>query len=320
MTENHTFDTTEPLVTVFLAVRNNAAWLSELLISILDGDYSNVRVVVRDDGSTDGSYEILSGFAMADHRVRVLPDRTESGGAMQNFFRLMTIKGFDGDYFMFADADDIWSRDKISKTLEKMTETEAGQKDVPVLVHTDLTVVGEDRSVINPSFFAYEKLSPDRNSLKELICQNNVTGCTVMFNRALRDLVPAPPEGAVMHDWWCALIAAAFGRIAVINEPLVLYRQHGGNQVGAYNGGSAAAAIDRLKNVEKTRSLYDAMFRQADAFADAFSDRLTPEQTRILRRFAEIRRLGPAARRARIITDGYWKNTLVRNLGLIAVI
>src|SRR5699024_4749681 len=127
------------------------------------------------------------------------------------------------DYLMFADADDFWLPDKVEKTFAKMREMEreAGTG-CPILVHTDLAVADGSLRVIAPSLFRYEKLSPQRNSLRELLAQNNVTGCTVMINRALRKLIRQAPADAVMHDWWAALAAAAFGRIGVLDEPTIL--------------------------------------------------------------------------------------------------
>ena len=84
---------------------------------------------------------------------------------------------------------------------------------------------------------AYQKLDPGRTKEKELMIQNVVTGCTVMINRALAALATRPENitGIIMHDWWCALIGASFGAVSYVDRALVLYRQHGGNFVGAKN-------------------------------------------------------------------------------------
>ena len=123
-----------------------------------------------------------------------------------------------------------------------------------------------------------------------------------------------------MHDWWCALLAAAFGAIDVIEEPLILYRQHGGNEVGAYAASSLTASARRLADRKRVSRIYTAMFRQAASFGETYRDRLSPEQLRICLRYGEMEQLGFLGRRIRLFSGGYWKNTFVRNLGqLIAL-
>ena len=304
---------------MLLATYNSGEYLPELLKSILDNDYRNIRVVARDDGSRDDTFEVLCGFEKLDSRVTVLRDRTPSGGACQNFMKLLSMD-LPGDYFMFADADDYWLSEKIRRSLEAVQLLEQ-QGDIPALAHCDLAVVDKDLRLIQRSFFAYEKLSPERADFKSVIFQNNVTGCACMVNRALKTLAEkAPKEGVIMHDWWCAMLSSAFGGTALIEDPLILYRQHGDNQVGAYNAGSAAAAAARLRDRKGTKALYEAMFRQAAVFLDTYRDILNPQQQRMLQRFSEMEHLGFFRRRLRIITDGFWKNTLTRNLGLMLVL
>jgi len=122
------------------------------------------------------------------------------------------------------------------KRAEKTYGTE-----VPVLVHSDLCVVDEQLNVLSESFFDYQKL-PKQTSLAQLMLQNSVTGCTVMINRRLREYLKMADctEEIVMHDYFAALIAAVFGKIIFIKRPLILYRQHGNNVVGASKASSFA--------------------------------------------------------------------------------
>ena len=224
-----------------------------LVDSILTQTHRDFVLSVRDDGSVDDTWEILQSYD--DPRIRLLPDRTPSGSAQGNFFRLLLQSS--ARYVMFADADDVWLPDKIERTLTAMRrlEAEAGE-DVPILVHGDLIVANEDLSVRAPSLFRYEGLSPERCSLRQLLAQNNITGCTVMVNRAACDLVRDIPAEAVMHDWWLGLIAAAFGRIGVIEQPLMYYRQHGDNAVGAYAASDPAANLRKLRDNDRIKAVY----------------------------------------------------------------
>ena len=309
-----------PSIVILLATYNSAAHLSALVDSILASDDPDFRLLIRDDCSTDSTPVLVDSYQRRDQRISVTLSDVQSGGAQNNFFRLL-LDAPDADYLMFADADDVWLPDKISRTLDRMRACEAACGcSTPVLVHGDLTVVDAQLQVLAPSLFAYEKLSPQRKSLKNLLCQNNVTGCTVMINRALRQLVPAQPAHSVMHDWWLALIAAAFGHIEVINEPLLLYRQHGNNQVGAYNAHDPLLAAKKLSRTRHIHAVYNAMFAQAGCFAETFADRLSPSQLRICRAYAAMATQGKPGRIFSIIRYGFYKNTWVRNLGqLIAI-
>lgn len=101
---------------------------------------------------------------------------------------------------------------KIERTLFAMekAEEQAG-KETPVLVHTDLTVVDEDLRVLASSYRHTVNGNWQRTALHWELAQNTVTGCTAMYNRALGDLLQDEPSFFVMHDWWLALTASAFG-------------------------------------------------------------------------------------------------------------
>ena len=304
-------------VEILLAAFNSEKYISCLVDSLLSQDYEDIRITVRDDGSSDSTPEIIKSYAEHDPRVALLPDSSASGSAKSNFFKL--ILASTAPYVMTCDADDVWLPDKVSKTLAAMKDLESGDPSVPCLVHCDLKVASEDLEVIADSLVKYEKLTPSRTSLKQLTAQNNVTGCAMMINRALADMITSEPD-AVMHDWWCALIASAFGRISFLPESLILYRQHSDNQVGAYDALSAEASLSRLTGKERNRRIYESMFRQALAFEREFHDRLTPEQRDVLTGYGEMLEMTHLARCARLIRGGYWKNTLIRNIGQFLVI
>jgi len=309
----------ENKVTVLVATYNNEKYIEELLNSLLSQTHKNLDIVIRDDGSSDGTLSVVEKIRNNDSRIRMLEGGNKSPGAMTNFFTLLI--NTDGEYTMFCDADDVWKEDKVERTLKKMLEGEQlYSKDTPILVHTDLTVVDENLNLISGSLFRYEKLSPERTGLKECLVQNTVTGCTLMINRALKEMVKEVPSHAVMHDWWLALVASAFGKIIVLNDQTVLYRQHQKNQVGAYNSKNLTSNFRRLINKERTKRIYGAMFKQAECFAETFNDLLDEKQHSVIAGYGEMQRLSKIKRIIRIIKGRYYKNTLVRNIGQFIVI
>jgi hypothetical protein len=79
----------------------------------------------------------------------------------------------------------------------------------------------------------YQGLEIERNNFSNLVISNLVTGCTALINESLAEKALPIPESAIMHDWWLALVAAAFGKLVYLDIPLVRYRQHGSNTIGA---------------------------------------------------------------------------------------
>ena len=238
-------------IDVLMAAYNGEDYLAEQLDSILRQTHSGWRLTVRYDCSTDGTFAIARGYAER-HPDRIVAGQREenSGSAKQNFLEMLLETR--APYVMFADHD-VWLDDKISVTLSKMQEMERRfGVDTPLLVHTDLTVAARDLAVISRSMADSQQLDGTEERLSRLIVQNMVTGCTAMVNRPLADLVSYPFDGILMHDWWLALIAGAFGRIGFVEVPTVLYRQHGKNVVGASDSKSVSYNVSRYLDRDGT--------------------------------------------------------------------
>jgi len=107
-------------------------------------------------------------------------------------------------------------------------------KNTPILIHSDLRVVDEQLNEIAPSFVKFQGLpDPRKHDFPKFLYQNVVTGCATFFNRALLEIATPIPEQAIVHDWWFAQCAKLFGVLVYIDEPLLDYRQHGENSIGA---------------------------------------------------------------------------------------
>lgn len=219
-------------IAVLLAVYNSGKYVRELIDSLLVQTESHFTIYVHDDGSTEANVNILKKcIAENPQRIKWL-EYPSVGGAKNNF--LSMLDRVEADYFMFCDQDDIWMPKKVEFSLSQMRNMEKVSSD-PCLVFSDLKVVDQNLKVIDESFMHYMKRDPSNTSVKELIIQNVAAGCTMMINNQLASLARKyhNKDNIFMHDWWCILIAALVGRISYIDEPLVLYRQHDNNTVGA---------------------------------------------------------------------------------------
>lgn len=232
---------TKPKVAVLLSLYNGEKYLEEQLASLLSQTYQNFIVVVRDDGSTDNSLKIVESAAESvPDKFHLVPKDSVNRGARDSFAFLIhyvldnkSLLGLDYAYMMFCDQDDIWFNSKIEVQARAMFKAEEGKFSVPVLVHSDLEVVSEQAKTIAPSLIRYQGLEIERNQFPNLVISNLVTGCTAMINESLAKKSLPIHGDAIMHDWWLALIASAFGSLIYLDEPLIFYRQHGNNTIGA---------------------------------------------------------------------------------------
>jgi len=276
------------MISILLATYNGEQYIAGLIESLLSQTFRDYKLYIRDDKSTDGTYPIITGYAAENpDKIFVSQNEENVGGAKNNFIKMMI--DHKDDYIMLCDQDDIWLPDKIEKSLSKIKGIEQeGGLTTPIMVHTDLTVVDEDLTVISASYKKMSNKDFEQKSLNFAVTMNNAAGCTIIYNRALADLIQAEPEFIVMHDWWVFLIASAFGKIGVINEPTILHRQHKDNESGAKKVLSLRYVYFVLTHLKKMSSMINDSYRQAGIFLEIYKDKLTAEKLELLSAYASI--------------------------------
>lgn len=277
-------------IAVLLSTYNGEKFLREQLDSLLAQSHQNFILVVRDDGSHDGTVSILESYARDyAEKIRLLPCDGENRGASGGFAYLVEYvlsnketMGLDSAYMMFCDQDDTWFPEKIEKQLAAMLveEAESGAT-LPVLVHSDLEVVSEKNEVMSSSLISYQGLEIERNKFPNLVISNLVTGCTALINQSLAEKALPIPENAIMHDWWLALVATAFGKLVFLDMPLVHYRQHGNNTIGAKEHSKEPVVSMSLWRRILTRKLNEHLLEvsiQAAAFHRRYGSQLSARE------------------------------------------
>jgi len=293
------------VIDILIAVYNGEKVLPRLLES-LEKQTVKGHIIWQDDGSQDRSRDMMPGQEVC------IPHQK---GAKGNFMSLL--KASENEYAMFCDEDDVWHEDKIEKTLLKMREGEKLYgRETPILVHTDLRVTDEKGGELHASMFGHQGWDDKANTLNRLLVQNNVTGCTVMVNRALKELLlKADAEKMFMHDWWAALTAAAFGKVLFVNEATIDYYQHGSNQVGASKKGLVARGIKALGAYRKGKERVALTYRHSRAFYDCYGDMLPPEAKKCLEDFLAIEKKHKLGRLTALQKGGYLMQSKVTRLG-----
>jgi glycosyltransferase involved in cell wall biosynthesis len=233
-------------IDILLATYNGEKFVKEQIESILNQTYENFNLIISDDASTDNTLNILEEYEKKDTRIKVFK-KEKNKGLIDNFEFLL--KNVTSDYFMFSDQDDIWKKDKIEKSINKLKEESSG------LVYTDLEIVDEKLNVIYPSYWKYKQIYKKiikYNNFEALYLNNFVTGCTILAkSKYIKDILPLPRNSKfVLHDYWTALIISAKDKISYVEEPTIQYRQHKNNRVGS------SRKSDQLENFEDLRNLF----------------------------------------------------------------
>lgn len=314
-------------VDVLLATYNGDKYLAQLLDSILQQNYHNLRLIIRDDGSTDNTITILKEYvARFPEKIRLALDTRGNVGVMRSFALLL--EHSDAEYIMFADQDDVWLKDKMDCTINKMHSLEKMYgMEVPLLVHTDLFVADENLNMIANSFWKYQLLGSGIRSLNRLLIQNHITGCTMMINSKLKELSLPIPDGVIMHDWWIVLVAAAFGKIDFIQEPTIYYRQHGGNFQGATKWSIFQLIKDAINGmnpyIPKNRDGKAVLLKtqhQAGIFLKSYEKLLNERQQELVKVYSKLDNISFFSRKLAWLRHGYFPKGFLRNLVALKMI
>jgi len=307
-------------IDVLLATYNGEEYIREQLDSIIEQTISEFSLIIRDDLSQDQTLAKIQKYQKIPYhfKISVIASNVRLG-VSQAFEALLQIS--QADYLFFCDQDDIWLPNKIEISLNKMLKMEKEHdKRTPILIHTDLKVVNNNLNLISPSFRKYQNLDPNpQNLLPRLLVQNFVTGCTMMINKPLKDLIIPIPTQAIMHDWWIALTAANFGKIAYITEPTVLYRQHQQNTVGARAWG-INYIFSRAKNIEKIKTDIQKTILQAQTFREIYQNKLSKEQLEIINTYIDLPNKPLLIRKYLMIKNGYYQLGKLKNMGFLIFI
>lgn len=299
---------------ILLATYQGEKFLEAQIESLLQQTCKDWQLYVHDDGSDDGTAEIVQHYRNQYPEKIVLVEGPSMGGARDNFLYLM--KQVEAPYYMCCDQDDIWLPAKIQRTFDEMKALEEQESaQVPCLVFTELTVVNENLKVIAERMSRYQKLDCENPVLNRMLMQNVVTGCTMMMNRKLRDMAIQYKnhKNIIMHDWWISLIAAQFGKISYIDEPTILYRQHGENSVGALDTSNVSYILKKVRRFKNNQTAVLNTQIQAKELVDTFG--LSADT--IPGKLASCLDAGKLKRLMIYRKHDLKKSGLARNLGLI---
>ncbi|MFV7706696.1 glycosyltransferase [Shewanella algae] len=245
-------------VAVLLAAYNGEQYIVEQIDSILMQHDVDVTIFISVDRSSDSTHMIVNDYSNSHkNKVIVLPYGAKFGSAGSNFFRLLVDVDFSlFDYVAFADQDDIWLPNKLSSSISQMkaTNSDAYSGNVTAFWPNNRQVLIKKDYPQKRYDYLFESAGP---------------GCTFVFNvklaLAIKDILIEKSEKIStlwLHDWFCYSFARHSGyRWHIGSNPLMLYRQHTNNEVGANSG--LSAILSRIK-VVLSGDAFHKVLTQAD--------------------------------------------------------
>jgi glycosyltransferase involved in cell wall biosynthesis len=219
-------------ISVALATYNGERFLAEQLASIGDQERVPDEVVIRDDRSTDGTQRIIEAFARdfpGNVDFAVNPVRH---GVTGNFDAALAAT--TGDLVLLSDQDDVWYRHRVAQA-QRAFEADPEL----MLLFADARLVDASGHPLGTTQMDSLGMRDDERAairsgraFEVFASRNLPLGATVCLRRAVLDAA-TPIPSSWLHDEWIALIAAAKGRVVYVDAPIIDYRQHGGNVLGA---------------------------------------------------------------------------------------
>lgn len=270
-------------IQILLSTYNGGSYLRTQMDSILAQTVKNdLSLLIRDDGSTDDTEEIIRGYQEGCPWISYYKGRNI--GVQRSFFELLANSDGDADYIAFADQDDEWLPEKLERAVERLQKMETEfSEGTPLLYCSDKLIVGKDLEELHVTVSRPVRKISFGNALVQDIC----TGCTAVINRAMAELLKKYPpkhvEDIVMHDWWLYLTASCFGAVYYDKNAYIRYRQHGNNTSGAMLNRRELLKY-RLRELRKPRG---EIYRQTEAFLETYRELLGVDEMREKREMAE---------------------------------
>lgn len=305
-------------IDILLATYNGEKYLNEQLESIFQQDFQDFRVVIRDDGSTDHTLDIITKWKdLFPQKIDFVQDDFKNLGPTQNFNQLLRYA--QAPYICFCDQDDKWLPQKLSKQLEFIQSIEERQADKGVMIFCDLIICDEQMEIICTSLIEKDRLKTHAISPNRLLMQNVPYGCATMINRNLLSQIMPIDERALLHDHWMAIISSLLGEIKFLDEALIYHRIHQKNASRAESEHRKEASKSLSKKINN-QNFHNYLFKQvaqAEAILDHLHPQLDQKQINLLQAFIQLRSRSGLSRKWIIVKNRFFKNTIYHTIKLI---
>lgn len=297
-----------PSVAILMCTYQGERYLAEQLDSFEAQSHGNWALWVSDDGSRDATLAILEQYRQRWGAERLHIVSGPGKGVTANFLSLACLPSIHSDYYAYADQDDIWLAYKLQRALDVLQAASPG---VPALYCARTCLVDADNREIGRS-----PLFAKPPSFANALMQNLGGGNTMVFNEAARALLQeaGADVDVPVHDWWAYLVVSACGgRVFYDAEPVLRYRQHGGNLIGMNAGVGARLRRMLLLWHGGYRAWSDRHLRALERLRA----RMGPDSRAVFEAFEQARKSSLLPRVAGFHRAGIYRQSFAGNLGLV---
>ena len=258
-------------VNVLLSAYNGEKYINEQIDSILNQTWKNITLYVRDDGSTDGTMDILKDY---ESKGQIVLIEGKNVGFIESFFDLMLYCG-DADYYAFADQDDYWLPEKIGNAIEMMN-LEDNEK--PLLYFSNYDFCNSDLKFVSHSSPVGHKVE---TSFANSLVDCTPLGFNMVFNDAARKcVISRKPKYSCGHDWWMYMVCQGLGTVIYDDRVSVKYRRHGNNV--SIGGKGFISSLKWRFNKFFVNNYFASVRKMIREFAYYYQYDLKPEDRKIL--------------------------------------
>ena len=276
-------------ITVLMSTYNGAKYIDEQLESIFNQEFDGeLDILVRDDGSTDGTQEILDRYQKERKNFKWYQGENKRPG--RSFWELLR-KASGSDFYSFADQDDVWDKDKLQIAVNCLLTL---NQDNPLMYMSDVRTVDKDLNLLSPTMVAKDIPIEYPKSLMNNICP----GCTYVFNekaRALAAEFDADKYYMDIHDWKIYKIVLCFGQVYFDQSAHMSYRQHGNNTIGAVKG--RLSYYKYLIKKDRNPKFFFTKKKEALSIEQVYGDKMSEENrylTSLIAHYDEDKKLKKA--------------------------
>lgn len=296
------------LIAILLCTYNGTKYLREQLDSFINQSHKNWVLYVSDDGSTDGTLDILHHYQRTlGNRLHIFEGPRQ--GFARNFISLVQNPLVTGDYLAFSDQDDIWLEDKLARSVAALQQI---RRDVPALYCSRTQLIDS-----TGNFIGHSPLFTKPPSFRNALVQSLAGANTMLVNRRAQALLAAtaPDAKIVAHDWLTYMLVSGHDGVVIYDpQPTLLYRQHGGNLIGS-NTGFRRRMVRLACTLQGRFGEWNELNLR---ILGNYTSSLGQNNLRIMKQFATARKSALFTRLRLLAKSGVYRQTLAGNLSLIA--
>ena len=269
-------------VCILMSTYNGEEYLKEQIDSLLEQENINVDILIRDDGSSDKTKDILEEYQRNNTNLKTIFGKNI--GFASSFMTILLEAGEDYDYYAFCDQDDYWEKNKLSNAIKKIISTNNKKK--PVIYYSNLNNCDE-----NLNFLYKTKLEKRKKSLESVALRNAIAGCTMVFDKKMFKIIKKRYQlnntAITSHDSYLLILAYALGcEVICDSNSYIRYRKHNNN-----TSGSTSTIFNRIKKEMKIFIKKSKKIEMINNILNCYGDMLDPNSKKILYTFSNSNKI-----------------------------